>query len=150
MNKTLRLMIKEPDKPVEERTYEISFKDEEERAAEELKLAQQLVDGYVEVSAIGGDVIALINEDGMSQGLKHNCGFVGNIVFVHEIVEDDEVWWGSLTDDEIRKIKIWAKVNENEVHPGVGIQIFTGEQADEYREKLREVARRREAQWYSF
>lgn len=151
-NLTLRWMIKEPNKPVEERNFNISYEDDEDRSAKELKLAQGLVNGYVEVVWIGGDVKGLVNEEAMyAPDMEHNCGYLGNIVFMRESVEGDEVWFGSLTNDDMRKVKAWTIVHANDVHPGsAGVQVLTGQAADDYRKRLHKHQKDQQQEWESF
>jgi hypothetical protein len=148
----LRWMVKKPNQPVEEQKIEMSYEDDDNRANQELKLAQELVQGYVEVVWIGGDVKALINEEAMyNPAMAPNCGFLGNIVFFREIFDGQDAWFGSLTDDDIRKIKVWCLVHANDVHSGnVGIQVLTGKAADEYRKELNESQKRQQQEWDSF
>ncbi len=153
MNMNLRWMIKEPEKEVEERNFDISFEDSDERSKKELELAQDLVKGYIEVVWIGGSVKALVNEEAVyNESMQHNCGFLGNIVFFREVVTSDEdAWFGSLTDEDIRKIKIWALVHANDRHPGrVGMQFLGGAAAEEHLKKLHEHRERQQAEWESF
>jgi hypothetical protein len=147
----LRWMAKKPGQPVEELTFDIEYEDAEDRAAKELKLAQILVKGYVEVVWIGGEIKGLVNEEAMyAPDMEHNCGYLGNIVFIRESVEGDEVWFGSITDEDARKIKAWTIAHANEVHPGHGVQVFSGQAADEYRKKLHEHQKMQQQEWESF
>lgn len=148
----LRWMFKEPNKEVEEKNFEITFSNPDGRGSTELKLAQGLVKGYVEVVWIGGDVKGLVNEEAMyNPEFKPNCGFLGNIIFVREVVTKDDAWFGSLTDDDVRKIKAWTVVHANDVHPGSdSFRLLTGEAAENYRRRLFEHQKRQQEQWDSF
>jgi len=148
----LRWMFKEPNKPVEERNFNISFADEDERSEKELKLAQDLVKGYVEVVWIGGEVKAMVNEEAMYvPGMEPNCGFLGNIIFFREVMEDGEACWGSLTDDDVRKIKAWTITHESDIHPGnTAVQVLTGKDIDTYRQAMHELQKSKDQEWDSF
>ncbi|MFY4731323.1 DUF3846 domain-containing protein [Nitrospira sp. BLG_2] len=151
MTKSIKWAVKEPNKPLEERKFEIQYENEDERSAKELKLAQTLVGGYVEMVWIGGKVQALVDEEGMYKPLEHNCGFVGTIVFVHDEEGEEGNFWGSLTEDELRKLDAWVAVHNGLQHPGnVGPKIFSGAAADEYRRLLAEDRKSQQRQWESF
>ena len=143
----LRWALKKPGQPVEEQVAEISYKNDDERSEKELKLAQQLVDGYVEVVWIGGDVKAIVNEEAMyRENMLPNCGFLGTIVFFR----GDSAWFGSLTDEDVRKLKMWTVTHENDVHPGdVPPQIFFGQAAEEYRKRLHDAQKLQQQEWES-
>lgn len=145
---THRWMVKEPNKPVKEENFKISFSDDDDRTKKELKLTQQLVKGYVEVVWIGGDVKALVNEEAVFDNkMEHNCGYLGTIVFFRE----EEDGFGSLTDEDIRKIKAWTVVHNSDRHAGyTGVQVLTGEAADSYRKRLHEHQKMLQTEWESF
>lgn len=152
MKLTLRWMTKEPNKPVEERNFDISYTDDDDRSAKELKLVQELVKGYVEVVWIGGSVKGLINEEALyDANMKNNCGYLGNIVFIRESVEGDDVWFGSITDEDVRKIKAWTIAHANDLHPGNdGVQVLTGQAITDYRDRLHEHQKGQQQEWESF
>lgn len=147
----LRWMGKKPGESIEELTFDISYNDAEDRAAKELKLAKILVKGYVEVVWIGGKVKALINEEALyDKSMEDNCGFLGNIIFFSDEV-DENGWFGSLTDEDIRKVKAWTIAHANDRHPGgAGVQVLSGQVADEYRRKLYELQKTQQQEWDSF
>lgn len=150
-NLKLRWMAKKPGKPVEELIFDIVYENADDRAAKELKLAQTLVKGYVEVVWIGGEVKGLINEEALYESMEGNCGFLGNIIFIRDSVEGDDVWFGSLTNEDIRKIKAWTIAHSNDLHPGNGrVQVLSGQAADEYRRKLHEHQKIKQEEWESF
>ena len=146
-NLTLRWAVKEPNKPLEELNFEVKYDNNDERGHQELKLAQKLVGGYVECVHLGGEVKVLCNEDGLAKNLADNCGFVGTLVFVRDTLEEDEVYWGSLTDDDLRKLKIITVLREHMPHPRNGPRVYAGEDADRYYRSLQEQAERNEQAW---
>lgn len=150
--KTLNLKwaVKEPNKPLEERKFKIEYENDDDRSAQELKLAQTLVGGYVEMVWIGGKVQALVDEDGMYKPLEHNCGFVGNIIFVHDEEGEDSNYWGSLTDDEVKKLQTWVKTREGLAHAADSPKVLSGAAADEYRRRLSEARKMQQREWESF
>jgi len=139
--------IKKPGQPVEDVLISCSYKDDDDRSSQELKMAQELVGGYVEVVWIGGDVKILVNEEAMyNPDMKDNCGFLGNIVFFR----GDSEWFGSLTDDDLRKIHKWCDIHEKDRHPGnAGVQVLTGKAMEEYREKLKVAQKSQQLEWES-
>ena len=144
----LRWVVKEPDKNAEERNFEIRYKDEDDLSEKQLKLAQDLVGGYVEVAWLGGEVKVLLNEDGLIKNLPSNCGFVGTLVFFHDTC-DGVSDWDSLSDEEVRKIMAWTTIHAHNVHPGyIGPQIITGDEAiAAYRKKLQKEGQKIEDEW---
>ncbi len=144
----LRWAAKKPGQPVDELTFDIEYKNDDERSEKELKLAQQLVQGYVEVIWIGGNVKAIVNEEAMfRENMRPNCGFLGNIVFFR----GDSEWFGSLTDEDMRKIKAWTVTHDSDVHPGdVAPQVFFGQAAEEYRKSLEAAQKLQQQEWESF
>ena len=152
MKLNIRWMVKKPGESVEELTFDISYKNAEDRAIKELKLAQTLTKGYVEAVWIGGDVKALINEEALyDKSMKDNCGFLGNIIFFRdEVDEDGNGWFGSVTDEDVRKIKAWTVAHTNDRHPGGGVQVFSGQAAEDYRKKLHEHQKTQQQEWESF
>jgi hypothetical protein len=143
----LRWAAKKPGQPVDELTFDIEYKDDDERSEKELKLAQQLVQGYVEVVWIGGDVKILVNEEAMyNLNMKDNCGFLGNIVFFR----GDREWFGSLTNEDLRKVHKWCELHKDDKYSGnTGVQVFTGKAIEEYREKLKVVQKSQQLEWES-
>lgn len=147
MDLKLRWAVKEPNKPLTDQYFEIQYKDDDERSEKELKLAQGLVGGYVEVVWIGGDVKILVNEEAMyAPNMKHNCGFLGNIVFFR----GDSEWFDSLTNEDVRKVKKWCDLHNTDRHPGnFGVQVFTGKAMEDYREKLKAAQKNQQLEWES-
>lgn len=148
----LRWGIKEPDGSIEERNFEISFSDSDERAEKELKLVQEIVKGYVEMVWIGGEVQALVNEEAMyAPDMKPNCGFLGTIIFVRNESDEEGSWWGSLTDEDFKKLKAWEVNHANDVHPSdFPPQVLTGTAMDHYRKRLADERKRQQVEWDSF
>lgn len=132
-------MVKKPNEPVEEKTFEV---DEDGH----LELIQGLVEGYVEIVRIGGSVIAAINEEGMYKDFEVNCGFLGTIVFLRE----NEDQWDSLTDEDLRKVKAWIVAHENDPHLSGPIQFLEGQAMIDYKNRLLDNQRKKEMEWNSF
>lgn len=140
----MRLMVKEPNKPVEEKNIEVTEDNE-------LELMQGLVGGYIEVLHIGGDVKVIVNEEGMFKNLENNCGFLGTIVFVKEVFDNNnEAVWGSLTSDDVRKVKAWTINHLSDQHISGPVQILQGEALIKYRNQLMDDCRRKQMEWESF
>lgn len=139
-----RIMVKQPNQPVEEKIFE--FKNQEELEEKELELMQGLVNGYIEVVRIGGDVQVILDEEGSGKNLETNCGFLGTVVFVKE----DGEGWGSLTDEDVRKVKAWTVAHEHDQYVSGPIQILQGEAMINYKNRLFEESRKRQIEWDSF
>lgn len=123
----LKVVVKEVDKPAT--VVEI-------KGTNLLKMMQKTVGGHVESVGVGPEVNILMDEDGLSKGLKDNCGFVGTLVFVEDVLisEDEGYDWGSLSEENQRKAIEWCKKYEGTLHPDrTGqIQIVVGEEQIRY------------------
>src|SRR4051812_23362910 len=99
---TMRVIVKHPDQPAVQ---------EDVDASDMLGAMQKLVGGYVQAVKIGPDVVVLCDEDGLAKNKPDNCGFVGSIVFVEEVLisPDEGYEWGSLSDDNVRKAVVWCQ-----------------------------------------
>lgn len=130
MQKTARWVIKEPNKPARVEEVAFSFENDDELSREGLKLAQALVQGYVECVPLGPGVTILCNEEaGLQPGkFKHNCGYLGTIVFVgDEENEEGELFWGSLNDAQVEKVMNWCRKYEGATYSPSKPQLISGQ-----------------------
>lgn len=95
--KSVRAIVKEPFKPAEEKILPNT-----------LKAFQDEVGGYIEAMYFkDADCLLICNEEGKFSNLKFNFRLgsdfiMGTAVFVNEDLEE----FGSLTEDQVEKLKI--------------------------------------------
>jgi hypothetical protein len=141
----LKLVVKEVNKPAN--VVEIEGTDP-------LVMMQQTVGGYVQPVGIGPGVTILMDEDGLAKGLGDNCGFVGTLVFVEEVLisEEEGYDWGSLSEDNQRKALAWCAKHDRALHPDRSgkTQIIFGEEAiRQHRERAAADAQSKLMEWQS-
>ncbi len=151
MQKKLRWLVKEPAKSPEIQEFVIDYDDANDLCSKELKLAQKLVCGYVEVCQIAPGVTMLLNEEGIMQKLPDNCGFLGTLVFVGtELDTEGEETWSSLDDENLRKCKVWLKTRENlKGNKQGGFSLIPEDKVNDYFHELDEYKRAKEEEWDS-
>lgn len=141
----LKVVVKEVNKPAN--VVEIEGTDP-------LEMMQRTVGGYVQAVGIGPGVTILMDEDGLAKGLPDNCGFVGTLVFVEEVLisEDEGYDWGSLSEDNQRKAMAWCAKYDRALHPDRSgqVQIVFGEEAiRQHRERAAVDAQSKLMEWQS-
>ncbi len=105
----LLFVLKQPGQAPERIEAQVPEKDT-------LSLVQGIVGGYVEQVYVSNEVAILCDEDGISKGLPHNCGFLGPILFIGLGKED----WTGLTPEQAQKAVTWCFLHSPDVHPGSG------------------------------
>jgi hypothetical protein len=140
----LTCVVKEPNKEPQRCDFETD---------DVLATLQKAVDGYIELVRVGDDVFIVCNEDGLAYNLPDNCGFVGNIVFVQDVLgEDNEKDLGSLSEENVQKAIAWCNRYKTYAHPDrSGMpRIITGdEEIKKYRDALAEDGKSKLLEWES-
>jgi hypothetical protein len=147
--KTLRWLVKEAGQEPVVTDYSVNYDDDNDRCSKELRLAQSLVGGYVEMYPVGPQVALLLNEDGISMNLPENCGFLGTIVFVGVKIDNDgeEIWY-SLNEEQIRKCKAWAE-RRKDAKPDRSLPTIVSLDQETWLRSLENQARARLEEWES-
>jgi hypothetical protein len=121
---TMRVVVKHPNQPAVQEDVDVS---------DMLAAMQKLVGGYVQAVKVGPNVVVLCDEDGLAKNKPDNCGFVGSIVFVEEVLisPDEGYEWGPLSDDNLRKAVVWCQRYGTTKHPdrSGSTQILFGDEA---------------------
>jgi hypothetical protein len=140
----MQVVVKRPNQTAEVKSVD---------ASNILDAMQQLVSGYVQAVDIGPDITLLCDEDGLAKDLQDNCGFVGPIVFVQNVLcenPEEGYTWGSLSEENTRKALLWCDKHANEKHPDrqAPIQILTSKDEIElHRARLAMDAQSRYMEW---
>jgi hypothetical protein len=146
----LTVVVKEPNKSAVRRTVQVK--------ESILDTVQKLVGGgknaYVEQVGIGPGVTILVDEDGLAKDLPDNCGYVGNLVFVQDVfISDEEGYdWGSLDENNVRKVLAWCVRHAKDVQPNKDRRphIMTDpKQIEEHRRRLKADAQAKLVEWES-
>ena len=95
--KSIRVMVKEPFKPVVEKVLPNT-----------LQAFQESVGGYIEVVRHEeAQCLMVVNEEGKFSNLKFNFRYNGDFIMGTAVfVSDDLDEFGSLTEDQIERLKI--------------------------------------------